>query len=184
MSGRHPDPVRIIGSAPGADLALEAALEHAEAVLVHREGTTFAPGAVERMVSALHRPHRRLVRVHSDAGPCYLARAELLAAAIRHGLPAAMLVADPPGLDRELALAVDAVAMVGPTPVDDPASGRWRCWLDGAVVGVRAATDEDPEWADRVARRHGPRARAGAVLRRHVGRARREAVRLRQRPQR
>ncbi|WP_435202017.1 hypothetical protein [Janibacter sp. GS2] len=184
MTGRHPEPARVRGDAADAAAALEAAVAGSEAVLVLSGDLEFADGAIARMQRLLHRPHRRLLRVHTDAGGCYLARAELLAAALRHGIPAAMLVADPPGLDREIARAVDAVALEGPTPIEDPASGRWRLWLDGADLGVRAAGEGDPEWTRTMARRHGPVAGMTAFLRRRAGRARREVTRLRERPQR
>lgn len=184
MSGRHPEPARVLADAPDAASALEAAVAGSDTVLVHAGDLEFADGAVERMSRLLHRPHRRLVRVHSDGGGCYLARSELLASALHHGVPAAMLAGDPPGLDREIAVAVDAVALAGPTPIEDPGSGRWRLWLDGAEIGVRAATTDDPAWARTMARRHGAVAGLTTVLRRRAGRARREVSRLRDRPQR
>ena len=81
-----PSTVVIDGDAPDAVDRLEEAIASAETVLVHRAGTTLVDGALERLVRVLHRPHRRLVRVHSDAGPCYLARTELLVAAMRYGV--------------------------------------------------------------------------------------------------
>ncbi len=184
MTGRHSAPARVDGDAPDAAAALVAAARDADSVLVHSGELEFAEGAVDRMQRLLHRPHRRLLRVHTAGGGCYLARSELLSAALRHGVPAAMLAGDPPGLDREIAAAVDAVALDGPTPIDDPASGRWRLWLDGATIGVRAATDDDPDWARTMARRNGPVAGMTTLLRRRAGRAKREVTRLRQRPQR
>ena len=180
----HPEPTRVVGDAPDAAAALEAAVAGSDIVLVHSGGLEFAHGAVARMHRRLRRPHRRLVRVHSDGGGCYLARSDLLASAMHHGVPAAMLAGDPPGLDREIAVAVDAVVLDGPTPIEDPGSGRWRLWLDGAEIGVRAATTEGPAWSRAMARRHGPVAEVTTVLRRRLGRARREVNRLRDRPQR
>lgn len=182
MTARHPVLVRVDGSAPDAAAALEKAVGEADSVLVHSGDLEFAEGAVERMHRLLNRPHRRLLRVHTDGGSCFLARSELLASAMRHGVPAAMLAGDPPGLDREIVAAVDAVALDGPTPIDDPASGRWRLWLDGAEVGVRAAGEEDPAWSRAMSRRHGPAAGMRTLLRRRAGRARREVGRLRSRP--
>lgn len=182
MSGRHPVLVRVDGGAPDAAAALEAAVRGADSVLVHNGELEFAEGAVERMHRLLHRPHRRLLRVHTGGESCFLARSELLASAMRLGIPAAMLAGDPPGLDREIAAAVDAVALDGATPIDDPASGRWRLWLDGAEVGVRAAGEEDPAWSRAMSRRHGPAAGMRTLLRRRAGRARREVGRLRSRP--
>ncbi|HIZ97481.1 MAG TPA: hypothetical protein H9805_02755 [Candidatus Janibacter merdipullorum] len=184
MTGGHPHLVRVRGDAPDAAATLVAALDDADAVLVLGGDLELADGAVERMLRLLHRPHRRLLRVHTAGGTCYLARAELLSSALRHGVPAAMLAGDPPGLDREIATAVDAVDLAGPTPLEDPASGRWRLWLDGAEVGVRPATEEDPAWARTMARRHGPVAGMTTFLRRRAGRVRRETRRLRDRPQR
>ncbi|MGO1166245.1 MAG: hypothetical protein ACTMHL_06485 [Janibacter sp.] len=184
MTGRQPEPARVRGDASDAPAALEAAVAGSDSVLVHDGDLEFADGAIERMQRLLHRPHRRLLRVHTDGGTCYLARVELLSTALRHGVPATMLVADPPGLDREIALAVDADLLESPTPIDDPGSGRWRLWLDGADLGVRAATDSDPGWARTMARRHGAAAGLKTVIRRRAGRARREVTRLRERPQR
>lgn len=184
MTGRHPAPARVDGRAPDAATALAAAVDEADAVLVHGGALEFADGSIERMQRLLLRPHRRLLRVHTDGGGCYLARSELLASALRHGIPPEMLAGDPPGLDREIAAAVDAVALDGPTPIDDPASGRWRLWLDGAQIGVRAATDEDPGWSRTMSRQHGPAAGLTTLLRRRAGRAKREVTRLRARPQR
>ncbi|MEN3122761.1 hypothetical protein [Janibacter sp. LM] len=182
MPAGHAAPVRVDADAPGAPEALAAAVASSELVLVHREGTVFVDGAVERLVRHLHRPHRRLVRVHSAAGPCYLARSELLATALRHGVGAADLVADAPGLDRRIAEAADLLHVDGPTPVEDPAAGRWRTWVDGAVVGVGAVGDE--AWSRRVAREHSAPVALLRLARRRVGRARREVARRRQRPDR
>lgn len=184
MTGRRPDLVRVRGNAPDAGETLAAAVPETDAVLVLGGDLELVDGALERMQRLLHRPHRRLLRVHTAGGGCYLARSELLASALRHGIPAAMLASDPPGLDREIAAAVGAVALDGPTPIDDPASGRWRLWIDGAEIGVRAATEDDPGWARTMNRRHGPVAGMTILLRRRAGRARREVRRLRDRPQR
>lgn len=184
MTGRQSAPARVDGDAPDAAAALVAATESADSVLVHSGDLEFAEGAVERLHRLLHRPHRRLLRVHTAAGGCYLARSELLTAALRHGVPAPMLAGDPPGLDREIAAAVGDVALDGPTPIDDPAAGRWRLWLDGAAIGVRATTDGDPAWARTMARRNGSVAGMTTLLRRRAGRVKREVTRLRQRPQR
>lgn len=181
MTGSHPPPALVDGSLPDAAAALERAVDEADSVLVHSGDLEFATGAIERMHRLLHRPHRRLLRVHTDGGSCYLARSELLASAMRHGVPAAMLAGDPPGLDREIVAAVGAVHLDGPTPVDDPASGRWRLWLDGDEVGIRGADDVDSAWARTMARRHGPTAGMTTLLRRRAGRARREMYRLRAR---
>lgn len=172
-----PSTVVVDGDAPDAVDRLEEAIASAETVLVHRAGTTLVDGALERLVRVLHRPHRRLVRVHSDAGPCYLARTELLVAAMRHGVEIDELVADAPGLDRRLAEASGAVHLDGPTPLHDPAAGRWRVWVNGAVVGVGASPD-----AREAARRHSTPTVLLGLARRRAGRLRREAVRLRQRP--
>lgn len=182
--------MRIIGDdADAADVFTAAVADPAvEAVLVHRRGVEFADGAPARLVAALHRPHRRLVRVHADAG-CYVADTALLSAALRHGVTAAELVADDAELDRRIAEALGVVPLEGRTPIEDPAAGRWRTWVDGAVVGVRAsapaASDApaDDDWAKGVARRQGAAARLTAVARRRIGAARRELVRRRQRPQ-
>lgn len=182
MPAGHAAPARVDADAPGAAGALVAAVASDELVLVHRAGTVFVDGAVERLVRHLHRPHRRLVRVHSAAGSCYLARSELLAAALRHGVAAADLVADSPGLDRRIAAAADIVPVDGPTPVEDPAAGRWRTWVDGAVVGVGAADDE--AWVRRVAREHSAPVALLRLARRRAGRVRREVARRRQRPER
>lgn len=184
MTGRQSTPARVNGDAPDAAAALETAVSEADAVLVHAGDLEFADGTLDRMQRLLHRPHRRLLRVHTEGGGCYLARSELLASALRHGVPAAMLAGDPPGLDREIASAVDAIALDRPTPIDDPASGRWRLWLDGAEIGVRAATDDDPGWARTRGRRNGAVAGMATLLRRRAGRAKREVTRLRERPQR
>lgn len=176
MAGRHPEPVRITADAQDAVARLEAAVTSAESILVHEEGVVLSDGTVERMLRTLHEPHRRLVRVHNGAGSCYLARSELLATALDRGVPAAMILADPPGLDREIAHAADTVPLDGPTPVEDPASGRWRVWLDGAVIGVGTAGTAGAQTTRA--------ARALALARRRAGRVRRELVRLRQRPQR
>lgn len=181
MPGRHPLPTVIDGDAPGAARELDRAIASAESILVHRSGTVFAAGAVERLLRTLHRPHRRLVRVHSDAGPCYLARTELLALALHHGLTTQELLADAPGLDRRIAIAADAADAEGPTHIADPASGRWRVWVDGPVVGVRSG-DGDPQWERSVARHNSAPAGLLRVARRRVGRVRREVVRRRQRP--
>lgn len=180
MTGGQHDLVRIDGDDPGAALAIEAAVDRAESVLVHRAGTHLAPGALERLVRTLHRPHRRLVRVHSAAGPCYLARTELLALALHHGIGADELAADGPDLDRRIARAAGVLDLDGATPVEDPAAGRWRVWVDGAVVGIGA--DEDPGWARRVAREHSAPSALLRLARRRAGRLRREVVRRRQRP--
>lgn len=184
MTGRHPLPASVDGSAPDAAAALERAVDEADSVLVHSGDLEFAAGAIERMHRLLHRPHRRLLRVHTGGGSCFLARSELLASAMRHGVPAAMLAGDPPGLDREIVAAVDAVALDGPTPLSDPAAGRWRLWLDGAEIGIRVAAEEDPSWSRTMSRRHGPTAGMTTLLRRRAGRARREVERLQARPQR
>ena len=173
--------VRIDASAPGAADAFLAAVDTADAVLVHPADVEFADGAPQRLLRYLRRPHRRLVRVHTGGGSCYIARTDLLATALRHGVTASMLVTDPPGLDREIALAVDAAELAAPTPIENPASGRWRQWVDGSVIGVHAASDEDAGWSGRVARDHGTIATATTLLRRRAGRARRDLVRLRQR---
>lgn len=178
MTGRHPAPARVDGGAPDSAAALERAVRETDSVLVHSGDLEFAAGAIERMHRLLHRPHRRLLRVHTDGGSCFLARSELLASAMRHGIPAAMLAGDPPGLDREIVAAVGAVALDGPTPIDDPASGRWRLWLDGAEIGIRVAGEEDPSWSRTMARRHGPATGVSTLLRRRAGRARREVQRL------
>lgn len=182
MAGGHPSVVRIDADAPVAAAALVEAVTAGESVLVHGADVVFVDGAVDELARLLHRPYRRLVRVHTAGGPCYVARAELLAAAVRHGIPATRLVADPPGLDRELARATHAVPLEGRTPVDDPAVGQWRQWVDGAVIGVRTATAAESGRTDEAAHRSRVRANATAVLRRHAGRVRREVVRLRQRP--
>lgn len=181
MAGHPPSPAVVVGDAPDAARRLEAAVASADAVLVHRSGTRLLDGAVDRLVRTLHRPHRRLVRVHSDAGGCYLARTELLVAAIHHGVTADELVADAPGLDRRIASAADVLHLDGPTPVNDPASGRWRAWVDGAVVGVRSERTADTEWEQQVAKQHAAPATLERFARRRVGRVRRELVRLRQR---
>lgn len=181
MTGGLRATARVDTHAPGAAAALEAALTTADAVLVHGSDLEFADGALERLVRVLRRPHRRLVRVHTGAGSCYLARTELLATAVRHGVPLTILAADPPGLDREIAMAVDADLLHGPTPIEDPASGRWRQWVDGAVVGVRATTTDDPQWSERMVRRHSAPVGVVAVVRRQAGRLRRDVSRLRQR---
>lgn len=178
MSAHPPSsPVVIDGDAPDALERLEEALTAADAVVVHRTGASFVDGAIARLERVLHRPHRRLVRVHSDAGPCYLARTELLAAAVRHGVETHELVADRPGLDRRIAEAAGAVHLDGQTPVQDPAAGRWRVWVDGAVVGIGRAPD-----VRAVARRSSAPVQALGLARRRAGRVRREVVRLRQRP--
>lgn len=182
MTGGPPHPARVAGDAPGAAEALRRAVDTAPAVLVHRSGTAFADGAVARLVQALHRPHRRLVRVHSDAGPCYLASSELLALALHHGVSAEELVADEPGLDRRLAAAADLVTEHGPTPVQDPAAGQWRVWLDGPVVGVRSSASADPRWERRVITQHAAPAALLRLARHRAGRVRREIERRRQRP--
>lgn len=173
--------VLIDTSTQGAAEALGAAVSTADAVLVHPADVEFADGAPRRLVRYLRRPHRRLVRVYTGGGFCYIARTDLLATALRHGVTTSMLVSDPPGLDREIALAVDAAGLAVRTPIEDPASGRWRQWVDGSVIGVRALADEDPGWSQRTAREHGTVATATTLLRRHAGRARRDFLRLRQR---
>ena len=182
MTGGQAHPARVTGDTPGAAELLRRALDTSPAVLVHRSGTAFADGAVDRLVRALRRPHRRLVRVHSDAGPCYLASSELLALALRHGVSAEELVADEPGLDRRIAAAADIVPAQGPTPVQDPAAGQWRVWLDGPVVGVRSSASADPRWEQRVVTQHSTPAGLLRLARRRAGRVRREIVRRRQRP--
>ncbi|MGE9782421.1 hypothetical protein [Janibacter sp. G368] len=174
----HPPSCAVVDAdAPDAADRLEEAIGSAEAVLVHRSGAQLLEGAPERLLRVLHRPHRRLVRVHSDAGSCYLARTELLVAAMRHGVEIDELVADAPGLDRRLAEASGAVHLDGPTALHDPAAGRWRVWVDGAVVGIGSAPD-----ARAVGRAHSTPAVLLGLARRRAGRVRREAVRLRQRP--
>lgn len=187
MLGRHPAPVRIIGDAPGAADALTYAAADPEVrtVLVHREGVEFAEGAIDRLVAALHRPHRRLVRVHGP-GSCYLAGTEVVSAALRQGITAAEFVADDAGLDHRIAAAIGLGPLDGTTPIEDPATGRWRWWVDGVVVGVRGhdgVDTADDDWARGAARRHGPAAKLTALARRRAGVVRREFVRRRQRPQ-
>lgn len=187
MLGRHPAPVRITSDAPDAADALVAAAADpdVDAVLVHRERVEFADGAINRLVAALRRPHRRLIRVHGGGG-CYIASTELVSTALRHGVPAAELLADGEGLDRRVAAAVGVVPLEGPTPIEDPAAGQWRRWVDGSVVGVRTlGTDEpaDDDWAESVTRNHGTAARVTALARRRAGAVRRELVRRQQRPQ-
>lgn len=198
MAAGPEEPVLVDADAPDAVVALTSAVADAGAVLVRQGGIELAAGAPARLVALLRDPHCRLVRVHTDGSGCYLARSGLLALALDHGVPALRLLADPPGLDRDLARAADIVDLDGPTPIEDPASGRWRQWVDGAVVGVRAAGDagraagdagraagdSDPGWAARIARGHRVGARVAGSLRRRAGRARREVVRLRQRPRR
>ncbi|WP_114201796.1 hypothetical protein [Janibacter anophelis] len=157
-------PPEVDGDHTGGADELVRVLGTADEVLVRRSGTRLAPGVPARLVHALHRPHRRLVRVLCDGGPCYLARTELLTQALRHGITADELVRDAPDLDRRLAETLQIVDPHEMTRVDDPAAGRWRVWVDASALSEESPGRRLASWSRR---------RAGIV--------RREIVRLRQR---
>lgn len=170
------DPRLPLVAGPGAETVLRAAADddRTVAVLVH-QGVELSSGAPQRLLAEIARPGRRMVRVLADGTGCYLLDRDLLRRALdRVGTEA--LLADADGLDGELARALGVDPDRYPTDVADLSTGAWRHWVDGEVIGVRAAGGPDG-WAAAVERRHSLLSRAKGSARTSAGRARRALAR-------